>query len=99
MQRIPIPVLEIIQKWIHEFHRVDAMERVAAFRSNFNDVMKCICEDVRMNTPIYKFTIQTQSHHVLYINICLPNCDPHHVHPLPESHIDGYVRRSISVCQ
>lgn len=97
--RVPSPIVEIIIRWTLEFHRADAIQRTDAFRSLFDDTMKRICEDVRMNTPIYKFSIRTQSGTLLYLNLFLPNCDPYRVRPhqVPESRIDGYTRRSIGL--
>jgi hypothetical protein len=96
---IPSPIVEIIINWTLEFHRADAIQRTYIFRSIFDDPMKRICEDIRMNTPIYKFSIHTQSGQILYLNLFLPNCDPYRVRPhqVPESHIDGYTRRSIGL--
>jgi hypothetical protein len=96
---IPTDIVEIIIKWTLEFHRADAIQRAETFRSIFNIPMKSICEDIRMNTPIYKFAIHTQSNHLLYVNLFLPNCDPYRVRPhqVPESSINGYTRRSIGV--
>lgn len=81
------------------FHQADAIQRVNSFRSMFDVPMKRICEDVRMNTPIYKFSVRTQSGQLLYLNLFLPNCDPYRVRPhqVPESRIDGYTRRSIGL--
>lgn len=97
INRVPDVIVEIIIKWTFEFHRADAIDRTLLFRSSFDDSMKRICEDIRMNTPIYKFTIRTLSNQVLFLNLCLPNCDPYRVRPhqVPESRIDGYMRRSI----
>ena len=99
MYRVPSPIVEIIIKWTLEFHRADAIERAQLFRSVFDTNMKQICEDVRMNTPIYRFSIRTQSGQLLYLNLFLPNCDPYRVRPhqVPESRIDGYSRRGLGI--
>jgi hypothetical protein len=99
MYAIPYPIVEIIIKWTLEFHRADAIERTLHFRSNFDTTMKQICEDVRMNTPVYKFSIHTISNQLIYLNLFLPNCDPYNVRPhqIPESRIDGFIRRGIAL--
>jgi hypothetical protein len=97
LYRVPNTVVEIIIKWTLEFHRADAIQRVNAFRSIFHDNMKRICEDINMNTPIYKFAVCTQSSQIIYLNLFLPNCDPYLVRPhlVPESRIDGYKREPV----
>jgi hypothetical protein len=99
MYTIPQPIVEIIIKWTLEFHRADAIERAHNFHSNFDTNMKLICEDVRMNTPVYKFSIRTISNQIIYLNLFLPNCDPYTVRPhqIPESRIDGFIRRGIAL--
>jgi hypothetical protein len=91
--------VEIIIYWTHEFHRADAYERFSVFRTLYDTPMKQICEDIRMNTPVYRFTIRTQSGQQLYLNLFLPYCDPYKVRPhqVPESRIDGFQRRCIGL--
>lgn len=99
MYAIPQPIVEIIIKWTLEFHRADAIERAVHFRSMFDTNMKQICEDVRMNTPVYRFSIRTATNQIIYLNLFLPNCDPYIVRPhqIPESRIDGFIRRGIAL--
>jgi hypothetical protein len=100
INRIPSVIVEIIICWTIEFHRADAYERFSTFRASYDACMKQICEDIRMNTPIYRFTILTQSGQQLYLNLFLPNCDPYKVRPhqVPESRIHGFQRRSTVQC-
>jgi hypothetical protein len=96
---IPDDIVEQIIDWTHAFHRADATERLHQFRSAYNSVMAHICEDIRMNTPIYRFVVRTQSGIPIYINLCLPQCDPYNVRPhqVPESRIEEYSRRSFGI--
>ena len=98
MYFIPSPIIEIIIDWTLEFHRADAIERTHGFRTFYDTQFKSICEDIRMNTPVYTFFIEAQSH-TIHLNIFLPNCDPYKVkpHQVPESHIQGYKRRGIGL--
>lgn len=98
MYFIPTPIIERIIDWTLEFHRADAIERTLGVRTMYESQFKLICEDVRMNTPIYTFFIQAQTR-IIHLNIFLPNCDPYKVRPhqVPESHIQGYKRRGIAI--
>jgi hypothetical protein len=98
MYFIPVPIIEIIIAWTLEFHRADANERMEQFRTYYHTIHKSVCEDIRMNTPVYTFFIQAQSR-TIHVNLFLPNCDPYRVRPhqIPESHIQGYKRRSLGL--
>lgn len=96
---IPETIVERIVLWTFEFHRVDAIERLGQFQKTHGNTMKHICEDIRANTPIYRFSISTQTGQILYLNLFLPNCDPYKVRPhqVPESRIEGFIRRGLGI--
>jgi hypothetical protein len=100
MDNLPSEVQNIIIRWTCEFDRVDAMERMDAFRSNYGETMRSISRDISHNVPLYVFNILTQSDMSLCISVMLPDCDPHKVdvrHRIPESFLVSYNRCSLTL--
>ena len=89
---MPSPIIEAIIDWTFEFHRIDAIQRVANFRSMFEAQMKRTCEEIVAFIPIYKFTISTQTGKSIFLKLSLPNCDPNYVKPHNGSSITHYER-------
>lgn len=100
MDDLPSELQEIIGRWVCEFDRVDAMERMTAFRSHYGGVMRSIARDIENNVPLYVFNIVTSSNRNLCISLMLPACDPDRVdlrHRIPESFIVSYTRCSLTL--
>ena len=100
MDDLPSELQNIIVRWVCEFNRVDAIERMATFRIAYGDIMRHVVNDIRNNVPLYVFHILTCSKHVISISLILPHCDPYSVdlrHRIPESHICSYVRCSLTL--
>jgi hypothetical protein len=100
MDNLPSEVQNIIIRWTCEFDRVDAMERIDAFRSKYGETMRSISRDISHNIPLYVFNILTQSDTSLCISVMLPDCDPHKVdvrHRIPESFLVSYTRCSLTM--
>ena len=100
MDDLPSELQNIIVRWVCEFNRVDAIERMPAFRCTYGETMRRVFDDIRNNAPLYVFHILTSSKHVISISLILPQCDPYSVdlrHRIPESHICSYVRCSLTL--
>jgi hypothetical protein len=100
MEELPSELQEIIERWKCEFDRVDAIERMAAFRVLYREQMESISRDICNNIPLYVFNILTQSNRALCVSIMLPLCDPQKkdlLHRIPESFILSYARCSLTL--
>ncbi len=101
MDALPSPVRRILEVWVVEFERRDAMERLAAARADESNtaMRQHLCEDIRMNPPTYVLDILTQRRAHIHMPITLPDCDPHRIQTgmrLPESHILTWRRRAVA---
>jgi len=100
MDDLPSDVQNIIVRWVCEFNRVDAIDRLAAFRIVYGETMRHVVDDIRNNVPLYAFHILTCSKRVISISLMLPQCDPYSVdlrYRIPESHICSYARCSLTL--
>jgi len=100
MDALPSVLETIIYKWLVEFNRVDCMERAAFFQSTFTTQMNSLCEDIRMNMPLYSVDITTPSHRLLTMNLFLYNCDPQKIGPnipVTSCSVAGFRRRALSI--
>jgi len=100
MDDLPSELQEIIGQWVCEFDRVDAMERMAVFRTHYDEAMRSIVHDIKNNVPLYVFNIVTSSKKNICISLMLPTCDPGKVdlsHRIPESCIVSYTRCSLTL--
>jgi hypothetical protein len=100
MEDLPSELQTMITRWVTEFNRVDAIERINDFKRNYGDSMERIMENVKMNIPLYCFRILTTSKYLLCLSFFLPNCDPQKLdirHRVPESCIHSYVRCSLTL--
>lgn len=93
MDSLPLEVVYIINKWVIEFNRVDAMERYALHTSLYANIMGAVCEDVRLNVPYYTFYMYCPGEKHLAISIFIPDCNPRAIDP----DIFDIRRRSVSV--
>ncbi len=84
---LPPEIVERILQWTYEFHRRDAMDRVAGFAAIYGledvsgvkregGVWGDVMSDVRSNVPRYSVTIQTRSGYVLNLSVFSPDCNP-----------------------
>jgi hypothetical protein len=93
MDDLPSPVRHIVERWTHEFNRVDMMERFASKNqgNQGNQVLMArLREELHAKPPYYRFTILTQAGARLRITLMLPDCDPSRVRTdqrIPEAHI------------
>jgi hypothetical protein len=99
MDLIPSPVRRMIDRWVIEFDRVDAMERTQAISQSawFALGWAPLCASLRECTPVYDLNILTQSGRHLLWPMALVDCDPQRVRTevrIPESHIVAWRRRA-----
>jgi hypothetical protein len=99
MDLLPSHVHNIIDRWVLEFDRFDAMERTQAITQSawFALGWSPLCVRLRECTPVYEFNILTQSGRYLLWPMALTNCDPQRVRTeirIPESHIVAWRRRA-----
>lgn len=86
---LPQEIIQRILQWTYEFHRRDAMDRVAAFAAAFGlekterggtqiegGIWGQVMSDVRTNVPRYSATLQTRSGYILRLSIFSPDCNP-----------------------
>ncbi len=74
---LPVEIVHRIQRWICEFHRRDAMNRVAGFAALYGSgPWDIIMNDIRANVPRYSVTVQTRSGYVLPLSVFSPDCNP-----------------------
>lgn len=89
---LPQELVNKILQWTFEFHRRDAMDRVAAFAAAYGlertergerdgerdegGVWGQVMSDVRANVPRYSVTLETRSGYVLRLSIFTPDCNP-----------------------
>ena len=100
MDALPSVLEAIIDKWLLEFNRVDCMERTAFFQSTYTTQMNSLCEDIRMNMPLYSVDVMTPSQRLITMNLFLYNCDPHKIGPnIPVTHsrVTDFRRRALSI--
>ncbi len=99
MDLIPSHVRRLIDRWVLEFDRVDAMERTHAISQSawFALGWEQLCASLRECTPMYDLNILTQSGRHLLWPMALADCDPQRVRTevrIPESHIVTWQRRA-----
>ena len=90
MDALPSPVRHIVERWTHEFNRVDMMERFASKNQGNQEQMARLREELCAKPPYYRFTILTQTGAHLRITLMLPDCDTARVRTdqrIPEAHI------------
>lgn len=73
---LPLEVEQIIQKWVVEFHRVDAIERYKQHLLHYKPYMAVICEDIRLNVPYYTFGILFPNDRCLTISLFACEMNP-----------------------
>ena len=99
---LPLEVENIIQKWVVEFHRADAIERYKHHLENYKSYMSVICEDIRLNVPYYTFGILYPNDRCLNISLFACEMNPlktaSEVLRMPTSLIT-YRRRALSLPQ
>jgi hypothetical protein len=87
--QLPAEIIRLIHQWTFEFHRRDAMDRVAAFAATFGlepadasgeqregGLWGMVMSDVRDNVPRYSVTLNTESGFVLHLSVFTPDCNP-----------------------
>jgi hypothetical protein len=75
---LPYEMVREIHKWLREWYRRDAMDRVIAFQTH-KEYQRCwasIMTDIQMNVPRYIFTLRTRSGHPLRVSVYSPDCNP-----------------------
>jgi hypothetical protein len=73
---LPYEMVREIHKWLREWYRRDAMDRVIAFRAAYQQPWASIMTDIQMNVPRYIFTLRTRSGYPLRISVYSPDCNP-----------------------
>jgi hypothetical protein len=84
---LPPELIKRILQWTYEFHRRDAMDRVADFAATYGledvsggkkegGVWGDVMNDVRSNVPRYSVTLHTRSGYVLSLSVYSPDCNP-----------------------
>lgn len=103
--RMPSSIIYIINDWIFEFHRADAVARYHLCRNNaaLRTCMSHICSDIRNNPPTYQVDILTQQRTYMRLRFYLYDCNPNEIQsllPVSELHhgqaIVSIRRRSIA---
>ena len=97
---LPIDVVNIILKYVLEFHRRDAIERIGIFRSSYSAIWTPICSDIRSNVPRYNIYLTTHSGSPLYVSIYSPNCEIRRlmsIIPILPSPSTDIIRRALSI--
>ena len=92
---LPESIERLLYEWLHEFYRRDAMDLLPA-PPEHQAAMRPLCEDLRMNPPVYIFQIRTVHRAALQLRVHLPDCYPQQVHTglrIPVSHILTWHRR------
>ena len=89
----------MIDQWVLEFDRFDAMERTQAITQSawFSLGWAPLCTRLRECTPVYDFNILTQGGRHLLWPMALADCDPQRVRTevrIPASHIVAWQRRA-----
>lgn len=73
---LPIELVQRIFGWTLEFHRRDAMDRVAAFAAATSTQWHHVMSDVRDNVPRYSVVVYTRSGNALHLSVFSPDCNP-----------------------
>lgn len=75
---MPLPVdnIRLINDWLYEFHRVDAIYRVRTFQNTWGSLWEVICEDIRFNTPRYSLMLP-DGRDIVVFSIFSPDCNPY----------------------
>jgi hypothetical protein len=72
---LPHDILNHIYDWLREFHRAESTSRVRIFQNMYGSIWSSVCEDIRMNTPMYSLHLPYAADIHLF-SICSPDCNP-----------------------
>ena len=75
---LPYEMVREIMKWLREWYRRDATDRVLTFQTNkeYKHCWASIMTDIQMNVPRYIFTLRTRSGYPLRVSVYSPDCNP-----------------------